>query len=67
MFRDTFAVLALQKGATLEDVQTALGHKSIKITERSYGHWSRAREDRMHDVFSKTWDVVPIDSKRRAG
>ena len=35
--RDTFACDLLEKGVLLQDVSKALGHKSIKTTERSYG------------------------------
>jgi integrase/recombinase XerD len=37
--RDTFAVDLLQKGVPLEDVSKALGHMSIKTTEKSYAKW----------------------------
>jgi integrase len=45
MFRDTFAVEMLLSGASMEQVQTLLGHKSIKTTEKSYVPWVRARQD----------------------
>ena len=32
--RDTFAVALLEKGVPLEDVSRALGHESIKTTEK---------------------------------
>lgn len=37
--RDTFAVEMLNAGSPLEDVSKALGHKSIRVTEKSYGPW----------------------------
>jgi integrase/recombinase XerD len=37
LLRDTFAVEMLNAGSPLEDVSKALGHKSIRVTEKSYG------------------------------
>jgi integrase/recombinase XerD len=40
--RDTFAVELLQRGVPLEEVSKALGHDSIKTTERHYAKWVKA-------------------------
>ena len=45
-FRDTFAVSLLLKGVSIEIVSTLLGHSSIKVTERHYSPWVKARQDR---------------------
>jgi len=53
--RDTFAVDLLQKGVPLEDVSKALGHMSIKTTERSYAKWVKGRQDRLDSLVMGTW------------
>lgn len=53
--RDTFAVDLLQKGVPLEDVSKALGHMSIKTTEKSYAKWVKGRQDRLDALVMGTW------------
>jgi site-specific recombinase XerD len=55
--RDTFAVALLQEGVPLEEVSKALGHESIKTTERSYAPWIKARQDRLDDLIAGTWEA----------
>ena len=54
--RDTFAVGLLQEGVPLEEVSKALGHESIKTTERSYAPWVKARQDRLDELIAGTWE-----------
>jgi hypothetical protein len=44
-FRDTFAVSLLTCGVSLVSVSHLLGHQSIKITQRHYAPWVKARQD----------------------
>src|SRR5579864_5879225 len=44
MLRDTFAVEMLLAGVPLEQVSILLGHKSVKITEKHYAPWVKARQ-----------------------
>ena len=44
-FRDTFAVALLTQGVSLESVSQLLGHQSIKITQRHYSPWVKARQE----------------------
>ena len=42
-FRDTFAVELLLASAPIERVAVLLGHASIRVTEKHYAPWIRAR------------------------
>jgi integrase/recombinase XerD len=53
--RDTFAVELLLVGVTIEDVAILLGHASIKVTERAYSPWVKARQDRLEASIKKSW------------
>ena len=46
-FRDTFAVELLLQGVDLQDVSILLGHSSMKITEKHYAPWVKARQERL--------------------
>lgn len=55
MFRDTFAVESLLSGMRLEEVSTILGHSSVKITERYYMPWVRARQASLNQSVMQSW------------
>jgi integrase len=44
MLRDTFAVQMLLAGVSLEKVSRLLTHKSVRVTEKHYAPWIKARE-----------------------
>jgi integrase/recombinase XerD len=54
-FRDTFAVELLLKGVPLDQVSILLGHSSVRITERHYSPWVRARQERLEELVQSTW------------
>lgn len=75
MLRDTFAVESLLAGMRLEEVSTILGHSSVRITEKHYMPWVRARQASLNQSVMESWakqgkvplrksPVVPI---RRSG
>jgi integrase/recombinase XerD len=53
--RDTFAVGLLQEGVPMEEVSRALGHRSIKTTEKYYAQWVKARQDRLDELVVEVW------------
>jgi integrase len=63
MFRDTFAVEMLLAGVPLEQVSMLLGHKSVKITEKHYAPWVKARQEQLAANVRKAWNLVQKDDK----
>jgi site-specific recombinase XerD len=55
-FRDTFAVSLLLKGVSLDSVSKLLGHSSIKITERHYAPWVKARQEQLEAEVRRIWN-----------
>jgi len=59
-FRDTLAVELLLDGMRIERVSALLGHSSVKITERYYAPWVRARQVQMEADLVRAWRNDPI-------
>lgn len=59
-FRDTFAVELLLAGVPLERVSVLLGHSSIRVTERHYAPWIRARQEQLEADLERSWARDPI-------
>jgi len=55
LFRHTFATELLQAGNSLETVAQLLGHSSTKITEKSYSHWVKGRQEKLEDAVKNSW------------
>lgn len=51
-FRDTFASRLLLKGADIRTVSRLLGHRSIRTTERYYGHWVSSHQKLLDDAMA---------------
>lgn len=68
-FRDTFAISLLLKGVELSHVSILLGHSSVKVTERHYSPWVKARQEQLEADVRLTWDSTPPGNrtKRNAG
>jgi len=64
MFRDTFAVEMLLAGVPLEQVSILLGHKSVKITEKHYAPWVKARQDQLAANVRMAWGVLAKPKKK---
>jgi integrase len=54
-FRDTFAVELLKAGVPMERASVLLGHSSIRVTERDYSPWVRARQEQLEAYVRRTW------------
>ena len=59
-FRDTFAVELLLTGTPIEHVSAFLGHASIRVTERHYAPWVRARQERADADVQRSWRQDPV-------
>lgn len=53
--RDTFAVDLLARGVPIGDVSKALGHESIRTTEKHYAAWMKGRQDRLDKLIVAAW------------
>jgi integrase/recombinase XerD len=59
-FRDTFAVELLLAGVPLERVSVLLGHQSVRITEKHYAPWVRARQEQLERDIAASWCNDPM-------
>lgn len=59
-FRDTFAVELLLASVPIERVAVLLGHASIKVTEKHYAPWIRARQEQAEADVRRTWSSDQI-------
>lgn len=55
MFRDTFAVQLLLAGVTIDQVSLLLGHSSVKITEKHYSPFVKARQEQLANSARSAW------------
>jgi integrase/recombinase XerD len=55
MLRDTFAVEMLLAGVPIDQVSMLLGHASVKITEKLYSPWVKARQDQLAASVRNAW------------
>jgi integrase/recombinase XerD len=62
-FRDTFATELLLAGVPLERVSILLGHSSIRITERHYSPWVRARQEQLERDVRSTWAQAGVSDE----
>jgi integrase/recombinase XerD len=58
MFRDTFAVEMLLAGVPIDQVSLLLGHASVKITEKSYAPFVKARQLQLQESVRNAWNAT---------
>jgi integrase len=70
MFRDTFAVELLLAGVPIDQVSLLLGHSSVKVTEKHYAPFVKARQAQLAQSARMAWEQPekrhtpePIQSK----
>jgi len=66
-FRDTFAVELLQEHVPMDRVSVLLGHSSIKVTEKHYSPWVRARQEQLEADVRRAWEAIPLLSGQTKG
>lgn len=54
---DTFAVELLLSGMALEQVSLLLGHQSVRVTERHYAPFVKARQEQLEAGVRRTFDT----------
>lgn len=65
MLRDTFAVEMLLAGVPIDQVSMLLGHSSVKITEKHYSPWVKARQEQLASSVRNAWGVLgAVPAKR---
>jgi integrase len=55
MFRDTFAVEMLLARVPIDQVSVLLGHRSVKMTEKHYLPWVKARQRQLTASVRQAW------------
>jgi hypothetical protein len=67
MCRDTFAVELLLSGVPLDQVSLLLAHDSIKVTERHYAPFVKARQEQLETSVRLAWrhmsEIVASESQ----
>jgi integrase len=66
-FRDTFAVESLLAAIPIEQVSALLGHQSLRVTERHYAPWVRARQEQLEASVRRAWVLDPFVSAATKG
>lgn len=70
MFRDTFAVEMLLAGVPIDQVSILLGHASVKVTEKSYAPFVKARQLQLQESVRNSWQIgqaLESHSRKQAG
>jgi integrase/recombinase XerD len=57
MFRDTFAVELLLSGVPIDQVSLLLGHSSVKVTEKHYAPFVKARQEQLENSVRLSWQA----------
>jgi hypothetical protein len=54
------AVELLKAGTPIERVSILLGHASVRITEKHYNPWNRARQEQAEADVTRAWASDPV-------
>ena len=58
--RDTLAVELPLAGVSIERVSVLLGHSSVRVTEKHYNPWVRARQEQLEADVASAWKQDPV-------
>ena len=61
------AIELLLSGVPLERVSVLLGHKSLKVTEKHYAPWVRARQEQLEADVRRSWSEDPLTLREAKG
>ena len=64
MLCDTFAVEMLLAGIPIDQVSILLGHSSVKVNEKHYSPWVRARQVQLEQSVRKAWRLFRLGNHR---
>ena len=56
-FRDTFAVELLLSGVPIDQVSLLLGHSRVKVTEKHYSPFVKARQEQLENSVRLSWQA----------
>ena len=59
-FRHTYAVALLEASVPIDRVSVLLGHSSVRVTERHYAPWVKARQEQLEADVRRAWTADPI-------
>ena len=59
-FRHTFALAVVVAGTPIDQVSALLWRRSIKVTEKRYAPWVKARQDQMDASVIRSWEENPL-------
>jgi len=62
-----FSVELLLAGVPIERVPIRLGHQSVRITEKHYAPWVRARQEQLEADGRRTWETPEPQRRVRGG
>jgi integrase len=49
----------LLAGVPIDQVSILLGHASVRVTEKHYSPWVRARQDQLEKSVQSAWLLLP--------
>ena len=56
-----------QTNDRMEQVSALLGHQSLRVTERHYAPWVRARQEQLEVSVRRSWALDPVVSEATKG
>src|SRR5262252_9109048 len=67
VWQESLKRLFLLAGVPIERVSILLGHQSVRITEKHYAPWVRARQEQLEADVRRTWEAPEPQRRVRGG